>query len=391
MSTPAIPDIARLKPVYFAVFLDMVAFAVILPVLPFYAMDLGATGLWLGVLLTSYSAAKLLGAAVAGRLSDLFGRRLLLVICLFGSGVSFLLTGLAQSLVVLAISRAIAGLFAGTVAIAQAYVADVTPPQDRARFLGLLGASIGMGFIIGPAIGASLSHLGFVFATVLAAGLAFLNAFAALVTVRDSPSGRGALGERAHWQQVLAQPGLIVVLAAMFLTMFAFVAMETTLAFVARDSYDLDERGFGMILVYVGLIMIMVQGGLVGRLVDRFGERRVSALGALLLGTGLFMLPYAPNTAAGFVLLGVLAVGQGLVGPSLSALLSRRTASSLQGGVLGLGQSAGSAARAGAPVVAGWLYDQSTEWPFLLAGGAALLAGLAVARIRYRESAEAEA
>ena len=391
MTTGHDTETALLRPVFLAVFLDMVAFAIILPVLPFYAMNLGGAGLWLGILLTSYSVAKLLGAAVAGRLSDRFGRKPLLIAGLVGSGVSFVLTGMAGSLVVLAIARAVAGLFGGTIATAQAYVADVTRPAERARYMGLLGAAIGCGFIIGPGIGAGLGRYGFVVVTSVAAVLALLNGLLAVFLIRETPRQRHRKAANWSWRDVAVQPGTIVILGAMFLTLFAFVAMETTLAFVARTEYGMDERGFGMILVYVGVIMIVVQGGIVGRLVPRFGERGLSALGAFLLGISLFLLPFAQSFAAAMAFLGFLAVGQGLVSPTLSTLLSRRTSDGLQGGMLGLGQSVASAARAVGPVLAGWLYDQGPSWPFVLAGAAAMVAAVGLARLTSADPIEVEA
>ena len=381
-----------LRPVYIAVLLDMMAFALILPVLPFYAMELGATGLGLGLLLTAYSSAKLIGAAAAGRLSDLFGRKPLLVVCLLGSGVSFLLTGLSGSLLVLVIARAIAGLFGGTVATAQAYVADVTTPGERARYLGLLGAAIGTAFIIGPGLGAWLSSWGFEWATFIAAGLAFANAIVATLTIRQSrPPAVESRTAAWRWRQAVSRPAILAVLAATFLTVFAFVSMETTLAFVARDEYGIGERGFGMILAFVGVIMIIVQGGLVGQLAPRVGERRLATLGALLLAVAMFLLPLAPSLAAAMGLLAVLATGQGFASPSLSALLSRFTSHDTQGGMLGIGQSAASAGRAVAPVIAGWLYDQGAAWPFILGGAAAAVAIVGVVLGRTDRPAEASA
>jgi len=385
MSTPARPNTALLRPVYLAVFLDMVAFATILPALPFFAMSLGATGLWVGILLTSYSVSKLVGASVAGRMSDRFGRKPLLVICLLGSGLSFLLTGLSGSLIFLAAARAVAGLFGGTIATAQAYVADVTRPAERARFMGLLGAAIGMGFIVGPWIGAALGRYGFVVATSVAAVLALVNGLVAVFLVRETPRQRQDAGSASSWTELATQPAAITILVAMFLTLFAFVSMETTLAFVASAEYGLDARGFGMILVYVGLIMIFVQGGIVGRLSPRFGERRLAAVGALLLGTSMFLLPFADGFLTAMAFLGTLAIGQGLLSPTLSTLLSRTTRENRQGSMLGFGQSVASAARALAPVLAGWLYDQGASWPFVLAGAAALLAAGGLARLRRSE------
>ncbi len=369
-----------LRLLFLTVFLDMVAFAIILPALPFYAMELGATGLGVGILLTSYSAAKLLGATIVGRLSDSYGRRLLLILCLAGSGLSFILTGLAGSLVALALARGIAGLFGGTVGVAQAYIADLTAPQERAKYMGLVGASVGLAFIVGPGLGVGLSRFGFPLVAYAGAALAFANTLLAVWCVKESPRTTTGLGApMAQLHLAMGPGGIRRVLMATFMTIFAFVSMETTLAFVAHDRFGIQERGFGLVLVYVGTVMILVQGGLMGRLAPRFGERQLATAGGLLLGTAMLCLPFAPAIGIALAILGVLAFGQGLLSPSLATLLSRYTARDGQGGMLGLGQSVSSAARAIAPVVAGWLYDQATGSPFFLAGLLALSASAAIA------------
>lgn len=369
----------------FAVFVDMFAFALILPGLPFTAMEMGATGLWLGALLTAYSAAKLVGAAIAGRVSDRTGRRPILAVCLLGSAVSFVFTGLAGSLVALAVARAIAGLFGGTVATAQAYMADVSRPEHRAKYMGLIGAAIGSGFIAGPALGVALGGYGFAAVSFLGALVAAVNAVVVGFLLRETPSSvredNPGLLERFDGRSALERTAPILILGAAFGTVFAFVSMETTLAFVARDVYALGEAGFGMILVWVGLVMIIVQGGLIGRLASRYGERSLAAIGAALLGGSLLVLPLAGTLPAAIGVLGILAFGQGLASPSLSTLLSRYSLRDEQGGMLGIGQSVSAAARAIAPVTAGWLYDIGMAWPFLLAGLLGLAAAGGIARL----------
>jgi DHA1 family tetracycline resistance protein-like MFS transporter len=166
---------ASLFIVYITVFVDLLGFGMILPLLPFYAMHFGASWLWIGVLATAYSAAQFAGAPVVGWLSDRFGRRPVLLVALAGSAVSLALAGFASSLTMLIVARGLAGLFGGSIAAAQAYVADVTRPDERSKYMGLLGASIGMGFVFGPAIGAGLSVFGFGTAALAASGIAFAN------------------------------------------------------------------------------------------------------------------------------------------------------------------------------------------------------------------------
>ena len=375
-----------LRPVYGAVFVDMVAFALLLPVLPFYAMRLGAPGFGLGMLLTSYSAAKLLGATTAGRLSDRYGRRPVLVACLAGSAMSFVVTAASGSLLMLVVARAIAGLFGGTVATAQAYIADVTPPQRRARNMGLIGASIGVGFVVGPALGAGLGQFGFTVTAGCAAALAAANALHAYRRLEEPTSlPGGGVGDSSQ-QSRSTEPrealglwrGPALVLIASFFTIFAFVSMETTLAFLANARFELKERGFGLVLAYVGTLMIIVQGLFIGRLAPRLGERTLALAGAALLGGGMLLIPPASTMALLLLALAVVAVGQGLASPSLASLLSRQSGHNQQGGMLGLGQSVGSAARALAPLMAGWLYDVHPAHPYLAAGTLALVAGLAL-------------
>jgi DHA1 family tetracycline resistance protein-like MFS transporter len=384
MSRPA--SAPGLGPVYATVFLDLFGFGILLPALPYHAERLGATGLWLGVLFTAYSAAQLVGAAVLGRFSDRIGRRPVLLLSLAGSAASFAASAFAPSLVALAAARALAGLFGGSISTAQAYVADVTRPEDRAPAMGRLGAAIGSGFVAGPAVGALLAAGGHGFraAALLAAGLAVVNLGAAAVRLREPvrpPDGRPAGDRRLRLTGLGASLRLPVVgpvLMAGFLVMFGFVAMETTLAFLAARRFGTDERGLGGILVFVGVVLIAFQAGLIGPLTRRFGERGVAIAGCVGVALALAGLPFAPGLPQAFVALGALAAGQALANPSLATLLSRAAGVDEQGAVLGLGQSLAAAARAVGPLAAGALYDLAPPAPYLLGAALAVLAALLV-------------
>jgi DHA1 family tetracycline resistance protein-like MFS transporter len=378
------PSPAALAIVYATVFIDLLGFGIILPSLPYYARALGASGFSLGLLFTSYSLAQFVGSAVLGRLSDRRGRRPILLASLLGSSASMALSGFAGSLLTLAAARALAGLFGGSIATAQAYIADVAPREERARYMGLLGASIGLGFVLGPALGAGILALGGGFAgsAFVASGLAALNFVLAYRLLPESrPAGQGARSERltpAGLVALLARPNLWQALAATFLTTFAFVALEATLAFFAKDRFDITERRFGGLLVYVGVVVIVVQGGLIGRLTKALGVRRVAVAGELLMGAALLALPLSPSAGAMLAVLGLVAAGQAMCSPTLSTLVSRAGTSEDHGTLLGAGQSLAAAARAASPLLAGALYDAQPAAPYVLSGLLAALAGALV-------------
>ncbi len=369
--------------VYFTVFLDLVGFGIILPQLPYYAEAFGATGVWVGAILTAYSAAQLVGASILGRLSDRVGRRPVLLMSLAGSAASFLLCGLAHSLWLLLVARALAGLFGGSIAAAQAYIADVTAPGERAKYMGLLGAAIGLGFVFGPALGSGLARFGFGAAAFTSAGLAAANLLFAFFRL---PETRGA-EERRHthsrvdWSNLLDalhHPSIGRLLAATFLSTLAFVAMEATFALFGEARLGLNAGRLGLVFAYVGVVMVVVQGGLVGRLAPRFGERALATAGALIMAASLAALPLTHSLGAALGVLAGLAVGQGLTTPMLSTLLSRATDADEQGGTLGLGQSLAAAARAVGPIGAGWLYDRAVGVPYAASAAVMVLAAVLV-------------
>jgi DHA1 family tetracycline resistance protein-like MFS transporter len=376
-----------LSVVYATVFIDLVGFGLILPQLPYYAERFGATGVWVGAILTAYSAAQLVGASVLGRLSDRVGRRPVLLMSLAGSAASFLLSGLAGSLWLLLLARALAGLFGGSIAAAQAYIADVTAPEERAKYMGLLGASIGLGFVFGPALGSFLARFGFGAAAFAAASLAAANLVFAFFRLPETRGG----AERRHTHSRLDFSNLLDalhhhsigrLLAATFLSTLAFVAMEATFALLGEARFGLGASRLGFVFAYVGVVMVIVQGGLVGRLAPRYGERALATSGALLMAASLGALPLAPSLAAALGVLAVLAVGQGLTTPMLSTLLSRATDADEQGGTLGLGQSLAAAARAVGPIGAGWLFDRAMGAPYAASAAVMVLAAVLVGTAR---------
>lgn len=370
------PRRSALLVVYLTVFLDLLGFGMILPLLPFYALRFGVKGAAIGILFASYSLAQFLGAAVLGRISDRVGRRPVLLFCVFGSALSLFAAGLSNSFPTLLAARALAGLFGGSIATAQAYIADVTRPEERVRYMGMIGAAVGMGFVLGPWVGAELSRFGFGTAAFVASGLAVVNLISAFFALPESrpPSQRGssrAPFRLAQLRAALSRPVIGSVLIAGGLTTLAMVCMESTFALMGQKRFGLDERGMGRIFLLIGAVMAAVQGGVVGPLVRRFGERAMGILGAVLLAGVMGSLPFLPSLALVVASMVLVATGQGLLVPSMSSLLSRASGVDEQGSVLGLGQSLGAAARCIGPPCAGLLFDQALWLPYVLS--AALL------------------
>lgn len=398
-------DRAALGTVYFTVFLDLLGFGIILPWLPYYAARLGATGLLLGLLFTAYSLAQLFGAAILGRMSDRHGRRPILMISLMGSAVGMVLSGLtdlgypatlgpgeqtedaAWRLAALIFARAVAGLFGGSIAVAQAYVADVTSPSERPKYMGFVGASIGMGFVVGPALGALVKSMGYGFMTVafLSAGLALVNLGLAAWRLKEPRRRSGAkvkrLASLGAWQTAFGRPTVRRALLATFFTMAAFVSMETTFAYLGRDRFGLDTLSFGLVLAFVGVVLIIIQGGVIWPLSRRLGSRRVARLGCVLMAVALAVLPLAPSLVLAVAALGCLAAGQGLTSPSLASIMSNLASDDDQGSVLGVSQSLSAGARAFAPVLAGGLYDFEIAAPYFVGALLALMAAFLISGV----------
>ncbi|GIW10274.1 MAG: tetracycline resistance MFS efflux pump [Dehalococcoidia bacterium] len=367
--------------VYLTVFIDLLGLGIILPVLPFYAQSFGASGFAVGATLALYSAMQLVSSPLLGAFSDRVGRRPVLLASLAGSAISLALTGLAGSLPVLLLARALSGLFGGSIGTAQAYVADVTPPAERARAMGLIGAMTGLGFIFGPALGASLSQFGLGTAAFVAAGLAAGNFLLAWFFLPESrPAGvapRRPVFAFLRVGEALAHPAVGRLFGAMFLAMFAFAGVQATFPLLGAQNFALTASSLGVVFVTVGLVSVLMQGLLVGRLTKRFGERTLALIGLGVFVVTLLTLPLVHSLTEALAVLALQSVGSALYNPALTSLISREAPPDEKGSLLGLGQAFGALSRATGPFVAGFLYDYGSALPFLV--GALLVAiGIAV-------------
>ncbi|HEX6203360.1 MAG TPA: MFS transporter [Thermoanaerobaculia bacterium] len=379
--------------IFVTALLDLLGFGMILPILPFYAQEYGATDFQVGVLFASYSAAQLVFAPLLGRLSDRLGRRPVLLASIAGAFLAHLAFAGAGSFAVLLAARTAAGMAAGNLSIAQAYMADVTPPGERSRAMGLIGAAFGLGFILGPAFGGALALIDRVAVPLGAAALAAINLAVAslwlpesrdLAARRRSREGRW-LDPRAIGRLAADRP-IVGLLVLSFLVTFCVSLMEATLALFVQARFGFGDWETSMLFVLVGVVMVVVQAGLVGRAVARWGERRLIPFGMVAMGVGLLVLGAAGAVAALAVALGLLALGAGLNNPTTLGLLSQLSGEEAQGGVLGLARSAGALARVVGPLAGTWIFARAGEpWPFW-SGGGLMIASLVLAAWVVREA-----
>jgi MFS transporter, DHA1 family, tetracycline resistance protein len=356
--------------IFITVFIDLVGFGIVIPVLPYYVegTKFNATPRTVSILFASYSLMQLIFSPILGRLSDKYGRRPVLFLSLLGTGLGFLILGFATTLWMLFLGRIIDGITGGNISTAQAYIADITTPENRAKGMGLIGAAFGLGFTFGPAIGGILSQWGVGVPFLFAGGLAFANAILLYFTLPetvtpDHPARTSAAtGRWSQLAEAIRQPRLAYVLTIYFLFIVAFSIMTASFALFTMYRFGYDAVHNGYFFMYVGIIGAIIQGGLIGRLVKMFGELPLVIVGALLFTVSLLAIPLL-DQGVGLPLLllvgGAFAVGNSLATPSLQTLASRSVGRGEQGGVLGVVQSVASLARTVGPSIAALLINSA--------------------------------
>jgi DHA1 family tetracycline resistance protein-like MFS transporter len=378
--------VSPLTILFLTVFLDLVGFGIVIPLLPLYAERFGASPVAVTWLVAIYSLMQFAFAPWWGRLSDRVGRRPVLLVGLFGSALSYLLFGLAGSLTMLFVARALAGVMGANIGVAQAYVADVTPAADRARGMGLIGAAFGLGFIFGPALGGLLSHLGHAVPFFAAAALAGVNGLLAVRflpeprRVEDAAEAPRQMGLRARLTALLTvggDPGARTLYAVFFLLTFAFAGFEATLSLWADRRWHFSPAEVAYLFAYIGVMVTVVQGGMIGPLARRIGERRLALVGVAAMAMGLATLPASPSALMLAAPLAVLAFGQGASVAAISALISRGAPPAQQGRLLGVSQSLSALGRVLGPVWGGVAFARlGISAPYL--SGAVIVAGALV-------------
>jgi multidrug resistance protein len=370
--------------IWLTVALDLVGFGIVVPILGRYAERFGASGLEVGLLFASFSLAQLVFAPILGRLSDRIGRKPVIMISLLGTAIGSFVTGAAGALWVLFLGRILDGASGASVAVAQGAVTDLAPPSERPRLLGLLGAAFGVGFVVGPALGGLASLGGEHIPFFVAGTVALINAIVAWKRLPETrPAHVREAAREAAKNDVEAKVRLWGLAIAGFTAIVAFSGFEATFSLLAGDRFRLTEGGVAAIFVGIGIVLVGVQGGLIRPINAKLGTQRSLQVGLVLNSAGLLVLSAAKNWPLLLVALALLTVGQGLVTPNLSSLVSGRVPDHRRGEALGFQQGVNAIGRVAGPALAGVLYDHVSVGSPYLVGGA--LCGIALVVISSKK------
>jgi multidrug resistance protein len=369
----------------------MVGFGIVIPVLPLYAEHFHATPVEIGWLTGIYSGMQILFVPILGKLSDRFGRRPILIVSLLGTAIGFLIMGWATSLALLFVARIIDGASGGNISTAQAYIADISTPENRSRSMGIIGAAFGLGFTFGPMIGGILSRISYGAPFYFAAALAAVNVVLLYFILPESLAAehRAHPADRSRMSEIFQHGhgrlfGTIV--ATYFFTITGFAIMTTLFALFTEKHFGFDAHQTGYVFGFIGIISVILQGGLIGRLIKIFGETALARFGLLMLSIGLALLQAVPTITMLLLVSGMIAIANGLSTPTLNGLASQMIDRGWQGRALGLMQSAGSMGRLIGPLLAGWLLTFDLNHPIsqyartpLLTSGAILFVAFTLA------------
>lgn len=357
--------------VFLTVLIDLIGFGIVIPLLPFYALNFGATSSQVGFLVSSFSLMQFIFNPIWGRISDRIGRRPVMLISIFGSFLSYFIFALSNSLLLLFISRIFAGLMGANIATAQAYIADVTPPEERAKGMGLVGAGFGIGFVLGPFIGGMLSRFGYRLPIFFASALALLNFFLAYIFLPEPQKHNKFEAQKLSYGSIISKIFSDKLLLFLYFTFFV-ITFGISLNYVVfplftKDMFKFDASHNGLLFGYIGMMGVFTQGYLIGKVSKRVKEEKILIAGTFLMGTGLIGMIFSSNFPQFLIFVTFFTFGSGITTPTVLSLISRRANPEIQGVTLGFGQSLSSLARVFGPSIGGFLYGAlGHKSPFVL-------------------------
>ncbi len=381
---------------FLTVLLDLIGFGIVLPLLPTYAKDLGASPFMIGFIAAVYSSMQFLFSPVWGRLSDFIGRRPVMLVSIFMASVSYLFFAHATTIPLLILARALSGIGSANIAAAQAYITDVTDSESRSKAMGMLGAAFGIGFIIGPLIGGFLkTNFGIEMVGYVASALIGIDFILAVFFLSESNKEAkkisqflGGLMQRTEQPLLLSvkeksaayfdgvrtafsYPPIALLMSANFIFTFGVVNMQIAAILLWKEYFYASDQEIGYLFAYVGFISVIVQGGMIGKLNKRFGEHKLFLWGHVITFVGVFFVPFIPSTTLFTLGLGILlffAVGTSLVNPINISMISLYSYTQKQGQIMGYGQSINSLARILGPFSGSIFYGMFPSTPFIVAG-----------------------
>ncbi len=380
--------------IFLTVFIDLIGFGIVIPLLPIYAKIFNAAGWQLALIASAFSAMQFIFAPILGRLSDRIGRRPVLLLSTAGASISYVIFAYGsalsgtQALVVILLSRVFAGICGANIGVAQAYIADITPPADRSRKMGLIGMAFGLGFVLGPAVaGFSRRHFGTTGPGWVAAAICAVNFLLALGILPESrQAGSQQAARRPHldqWIHTMTRPKVGLLITVFFLATFCFTCFEVTLGLLVFKKFSIDpesDRGITMVtnlFIYAGIIGALFQGGLTGRLVKALGEPKLTAISMFIVAISLAPIPFATNWTQLLILIALLAIGSGLTRPPVFGMISKLTSPEEQGVTIGVAQGAGAVARILGPAFFSMLFfTRMASISYVISGAISLLTGV---------------
>lgn len=372
--------ISPLVIIFLTVFIDLLGFGLVVPILPIYTKELGASDFMVGIVAAVYSLMNFFFTPFLGSYSDRIGRRPIILGAIFINGIAYLIFSQANTIFILLLSRILAGIGSSNIAAAQAYITDITPPERRAKSLGLIGAAFGLGFVFGPALGGLLkTAYGMAWVGYVAAALCTLNFLMAYFSLPESLKARNETAKLRFipikaYREVFKTPILKELFLFSFMYIAAFMLLQITYSLLWKEQYHLNELEIGYGFATIGITTAIVQGGLIGRFVAIFGEKKLFFWGNFLMAIGLFLPPFVPFAwfkSGSLISILLICFANGMLTPTFNALISKTAPPTEQGRILGLSQSFGALARVIGPISAGVLYHFHFSLPYVV--GSALM------------------